>query len=108
MKQVAFKKILIWTLIITPFPLILCLSFGGPYSSYFLFKLFYPYTMLIASFKHSITKSAAFLGLAQYPVYGLLLAAFQKRIGFNLALLILACIHLALFMFAEKYVVGFS
>jgi hypothetical protein len=64
--------------------------------------------MLIATLNDRITNPAAILALVQYPIYGLVLIALQKRLGFILVIVGLLCIHLMFFILADKYVEGFS
>lgn len=64
--------------------------------------------MLIAHYNHRITNSAVIMGLLQFPIYGLIMAVLQRRIGFNIALVGLVCLHLVFFIIAKMYVAGFS
>ena len=108
MEDVSNKRILLVTLAFSPIPLLLCLAFGGPYGSYFLFKVFYPYTMLVASYNHYITDAAQLIGLLQFPICGLVLVLLQRKFRFDRAFIAVFGIHVLAAAVAVKYVEGFS
>jgi hypothetical protein len=68
--------------ILTPFAVISALvEAGAGHGSYFVAKLFFPYTMLSTHLFEIITTPFILLALVQFPFYGLLLAygAWKQR-----------------------------
>lgn len=90
----------IYTAIATPILLVVAIFFmGGGHGSYFIGKLFFPTSMIIAGIKEQITDLAFYLAIIQTPIYGLIIFFFRKS-NWKLASLCLLLIHIILFMIA--------
>ncbi|MBN1787657.1 MAG: hypothetical protein JW806_04615 [Sedimentisphaerales bacterium] len=88
-------KILVGALLITPLVIVLALiSAGAGHGSYFLCKLFFPYTMLSTHLYEVITTPFMFLAVIQIPLYGLLLSITNKKRTVVIIGVIIAFLHL--------------
>ena len=105
------RKVIVWTLVLMLISPVLCVSFGGPYGSYLIFKIFYPYAMLVASKNHKITSLAIWIWIAllQFPIYGGLLILAQKyKKNQLLFLFVLTITHAIFVIIALDFVEGFG
>jgi hypothetical protein len=74
-------KIFVLSIFVELFACLLCLFAGAAgHGSYLPAKIFFPYTMISTSVYGSIIKPFIFLGIIQFPIYGIILAlAYYKK-----------------------------
>jgi hypothetical protein len=87
--------------LITPVLLFLVvLAAGGGHGSYFPAKMLFPWTMMSTAATKSLAQPFIALGIAQYPLYGVILDASRATGRFKPASLALAAAHVAALMLA--------
>ncbi len=67
---------------------------GGGHGTYYLAKLFFPYTMSLAPLAGSITPPLIVLALVQFPAYGILLAIAEWKKRYRQVAVGIALVHL--------------
>jgi hypothetical protein len=83
MRNPAFWKPVIISLVATPICLFLGIASGGAgHGSYFLAKVLFPYTMLSVIFFSSIAAPFILLAVIQIPFYGVLFGAANAKSNF--------------------------
>jgi hypothetical protein len=93
MKNFGFWKWIIISLIATPIALVLALfSAGAGHGDYILAKILFPYTMWSTVLSGTITPVFLIIAVAQFPIYGMILAYSDKRR--TLVAGVLASVHL--------------
>lgn len=80
-------------ILITPICVIIAMIFaGGGDGTYLFFKLFFPYTMLLAALANGISIPLMILGLLQFPLYGVLIG-FARSKEASAAIIWLLVVH---------------
>lgn len=79
---------------------------GGGHGSYFAAQLLFPYTMAATFLTGTITMSLIVIGLLQFPLYGIVLDHGRSRGTFGKYALIIAAVHLAIFLCALYVTAG--
>jgi hypothetical protein len=87
--------------LITPVLLFLVvLAAGGGHGSYFPAKILFPWTMMSTAATKSLARPFIVLGIAQYPLYGIILDSARAAGLFKPASMTLASAHVAALMLA--------
>jgi hypothetical protein len=95
MKSFGFWTPVIVSLVVTPVALLLGIgSAGAGHGDYFWAQVLFPYTMLSTFLFQSITIPFIVLAIAQFPLYGLLLAFAHERKQSRLVAIGLAVVHI--------------
>jgi len=76
------------------------LAAGGGHGTYGLAKMLFPWTMMSTAVTKSITQPFIVLGIAQYPVYGIILDWARANGRFKPAALTLLATHFSAMMLA--------
>jgi len=88
-------------LLATPLLLFLVVAAaGGGHGTYWLAKMFFPWSMMSTAVTRSITQPLIVLGIAQYPLYGIILDLARARSRFKPAALTLLFAHFSALMLA--------
>ena len=88
-------------LLATPLLLFLAVvAAGGGHGTYWLAKMFFPWSMMSTAVTKSITQPLIVLGIAQYPLYGIILDLARARSRFKPAALTLLAAHFSALMLA--------
>lgn len=69
-------------------------SAGAGHGDYVLAKALFPYTMLSTAFTDTITIASLIIAIAQFPVYGVVLASGAQSSSFRTVVFALLIIHL--------------
>ena len=89
---------------ITPILLIFAvLPMGGGHGTYSVANLLFPWGMVGTIFQDSINGFFTFLGMMQYPIYGLLLDKFKNTNSFEKVILTILLVHLILFLLIVSF-----
>jgi hypothetical protein len=67
---------------------------GGGHGTYYAAKMLFPWNMMSTALTQSITRLFVVLGIAQYPLYGIVLDAARAKGHFKPAALTLAAVHI--------------
>jgi hypothetical protein len=98
---------LVILLLLTPFMINAGIaSAGAGHGDYVTARMLFPYTMLSVAWAHAITPFYIFVGVAQWPVYGLALSLSLRRGWwlFVICLSVLLAVHVAAAHSAFRYV----
>ncbi|MBI5323406.1 hypothetical protein [Bradyrhizobium sp.] len=76
------------------------LAAGGGHGTYYAAKLPFPWTMMSTAVTKSITQPSVVLGIAQYPLYGIILDVARSKGRLTPAVLTLVAVHLCAIMLA--------
>jgi hypothetical protein len=88
-------------LLATPLLLFLVVvAAGGGHGTYWLAKMLFPWTMMSTAVTKSITQPLIVLGIAQYPLYGIILDLARAGSRFKPAALTLLAAHFSALMLA--------
>ena len=87
--------------VVTPALLFLVVvAAGGGHGTYWLPKVLFPWTMMSTAVTKSITQPLIVLGIAQYPLYGIILDLARSNGRFKPASLTLLAAHFSALMLA--------
>jgi hypothetical protein len=87
--------------VVTPALLFLVVvAAGGGHGTYWLPKVLFPWTMMSTAVTKSITQPLIVLGIAQYPLYGIILDLARSKGRFKPAALTLLAAHFSALMLA--------